>query len=157
MAPQRLLHLLLLALLPVSISACGTAPTRRPEPPAYLEFRTVLKEGQELSRDQPLLMEFDGKPLRLGPPRRFLLAEARVEDLLTGQTAVRFFITSEQVDDFRRWTAARINQRIAVILEGEILAAPVVKVPLPGEGLIVPSGPNAADRAEEIADRLKRD
>lgn len=148
--------LLMCTLLGVLV-ACGTAPSRRPEPPAYLEFRTVLEDGQELSRAEPLIKEFGGLTLRLGPPRRFLLAEARAEDLLTGQTAVRFFITQEQVDDFRRWTAARVNQRIAVLLDGEVLAAPLVKVPLPGEGLIVPSGPDAADQAHALAARLHRD
>jgi len=135
------------------LASCSTpAKTARVAPP-MLEFRAEAQDD-ELDAVGVASYTIEGKLLPFLPGKRFLIEQAWVEDISAGRKGVHFVVYPEQQDDFRRWTGEFAGRRIAIIHRGQVLSAPVIRVALPGEGVI--SG-GARGMSENQAASLVRD
>ncbi|MCA8944172.1 MAG: hypothetical protein KDB80_16525, partial [Planctomycetes bacterium] len=64
----------------------------------------------------------------------------------SGETGVVYRVRAEREEAYGDWTEARIGQRVAVIVDGVIVSAPIVMSRLPGRGMI--SGSADAEHVE---------
>lgn len=122
-----------------------------------LEFRAEAADD-ELDTVGIGAYSLDGDLIQLLPGKRFLVEQAWVEDISAGRKGVHFVIYPEQQDDFRRWTSEFVGRRVAIMHRGQILSAPVLRVALPGEGVISGGARGMSEsRAEQIARELSRE
>jgi SecD/SecF fusion protein len=140
---------------------------------AFLEFRMVHPQSDELikkgivpfgyeilkerRRDgnkeyhEPLIVSkkaergFTGKYIKRAMPDR---------DPITGQILIRFELTDEGAKLFADITRENIGQRLAIVLDGELYSAPVIRSEIPnGSGVI--EGRFTPEEAIELANVLE--
>ena len=97
-------------------------------PPCYLLHASPVIEGRDIARATP-------EPDQFGSP------------------AVRVVFSPEAGERFRRFTAAHVGDRLAIVLDGEVVSAPSIQGEIAREALI--SGEFSAEEAEDLALRLK--
>jgi protein-export membrane protein SecD len=97
-------------------------------PPCYLLHASPVIEGRDIARATP-------EPDQFGSP------------------AVRVVFSPEAGERFRRFTAAHVGDRLAIVLDGEVVSAPSIQGEIGREALI--SGEFSAEEAEDLALRLK--
>lgn len=89
--------------------------------------------------------------------RTFGIKDARACRDPAGAPAVVFLIADDEKDDFRKWTGSIVGRRMALILDGKVVATPMVKVPLPGIGVVIDETRRWNDEeAKEIASRIRK-
>jgi len=89
--------------------------------------------------------------------RVFGIKDARVCKDPQGRPAVLFLIADAEKDEFRRWTGSLVGRRMALLLDGKVVATPMVKVPLPGAGVVMDETRQWNDEeAKEIAERIRK-
>jgi SecD/SecF fusion protein len=132
---------------------------------AVLEFR-ILKEGasgttvaqiNQILRENPRLKREDLekdliKPEDLGPPllTGADLADARAVFDQFGRPQVALTFTPEGARKFEEVTRANVNRRLAIVLDGKVYTAPVIRQAITG-GQAVIEGLSGLEEASEIA------
>ncbi len=132
---------------------------------AVLEFR-ILKEGakgrtvaeiNQLLRDNPNLKREDLereliRPEDLGPPllTGADLADARAVFDQFGRPMVSLTFTPEGAKKFEEATRAHVGERLAIVLDGRVYTAPVIRQAITG-GQAVIEGLASLEEASEIA------
>ncbi|MDO8752850.1 MAG: protein translocase subunit SecD [Anaerolineales bacterium] len=82
------------------------------------------------------------------------LQTASVTRSQTGEFEISFVLTSESTDTFAEFTTAHKDQYLAIVLDKEIISAPVIKNPITdGQGLI--SGNFSQETAQTLAVQLR--
>jgi preprotein translocase subunit SecD len=136
------------------VCACSTPPKKKSSAPPLLEFRIEAEKNRQNDRPGFQTMHYQGENVLLSPPRRYMIERAMLVDVGGGGKGVHFEIYSEQRGDFQRWTGSNTLRRMAILLNGRILAMPKLQAALPGEGII--AGGLSSSEAERIVDALTR-
>jgi len=97
-------------------------------PPCYLLHASPVIEGRDVRRATPDVDQF-------------------------GSPAVRVVFTPDAGDRLRRFTAAHVGERLAIVLDGEVVSAPLIQGEVAEEALI--SGEFSAEEAKDLVLRLK--
>jgi preprotein translocase subunit SecD len=113
-----------------------------PEPGAGLTAFVVAGSRQKIFlRDEVLLTESAVKGTRV---------------LLTGGTPqIELTLTEEGARRFAEITAANVGRNLAILVDGRVVCAPVVRTPISGNRVVI-SGPFTRTEAEAIAAGLVR-
>ena len=153
--PRRFAALALLAIAGLGLSSCQS-PSSAPQTPeprsAILEFAVEAAPGEHV----PVMRhEFNGAWLELGPKRAFRIVDARPTNDDLGYPALEFEIASDQAEEFRAWTAAHLDLKLAIFVDGRVVAAPVLASALPGSGLLTfGASPWTEEQVRDLAERL---
>jgi preprotein translocase subunit SecD len=137
------------------MGACNTPPKQKTSAPPLLEFRMEAEPNQRTDAIGFQTMHYKGENVLLSPPRRYMIERAWREDVGSSGAGVHFVIYAEQRGDFQRWTGANSLRRMAILMNGQILAMPKLQAALPGEGIIAGSLSNT--EADRIVENLTRD
>jgi len=82
------------------------------------------------------------------------LQTASVTRSKTGQFAISFVLNSETSDIFSEYTTTHVNQYLAIVLDKQVISAPVIQTPITdGQGQI--SGKFTQDEAQTLAIQLR--
>jgi hypothetical protein len=106
--------------------------------PAGVEVTDGDQLPAEVPVDAPILTGFD---VRGGRP---------VEDA-AGVTAVELRFTPHGATAFGAWTAANVGERLAIVIDGRVVSAPIVQAPIP-DGSVLITGIDPAASAALLAD-----
>jgi SecD/SecF fusion protein len=140
---------------------------------AFLEFRMVdpnsdqlLKEGMVPPSDQMLTMKRknrDGsytietnlveKKLANGLTGKYITRAFANRDPVTGEPLIEFEFNSDGAEKFADVTENHINDRLAIVLDGQLYSAPVIQTRIAGRGQI--TGMADIDEAITIANVLE--
>jgi len=143
--------------------------------PAILEFKLVEKEGKS---KEDILYEFDGvmpdgkeiipsKERTEGKPRSFFLvskfaevtgnmlrsARATLGGDIGAQPIVAFKFSSEGGDKFYELTSRNPGRQLAIVLDNQVVSAPMINEPIRSEGII--KGNFTSEATKELAMLLK--
>lgn len=102
---------------------------------ARLEFRLVPKPGQDGSSSTVTLKDQQGSPYRVEDPALMTgdaVDDARVDFDPNGQVEVSLRMTSAGADDFARITAENVGRQLAIVLDGVVYSAPVIRSAITG-------------------------
>ncbi|MHB1334648.1 MAG: protein translocase subunit SecD [Candidatus Humimicrobiaceae bacterium] len=105
---------------------------------AQLEFRIV--EGYDEQNNYKL-----GPVLITGDK----LSNAKAGYDSNGQVIVQFSFNSEGAKEFEKITAANIGKQLAIVLDGQVKSAPVIRSAIAGDGVI--ENINSLEEAKDIA------
>lgn len=94
-----------------------------------------------------------GQPFETVMTGAGLDAAAAVFDQMNGGWMIEFELTSEGGDVFGPYTRNNIGQPMAIVLDGEVLSAPVIQAELPTGGVI--TGDFTQEEAETLALQLR--
>ena len=72
---------------------------------------------------------------------------------ITGSPAIPLKTTREGAEILRKVTAENLKRRVAVVVEGKVLMAPVIQSPLPGDRIVI-VGNLSGEQEREMAQRL---
>lgn len=118
--------------------------------PSTLEIRTVRDQGED--RSTPVRLDMlEGAPIVTAAD----LVDATVDRSMPGEPPrvnVRF--TKAAGDRFADYTAAHKGERLAILIDGEVLMAPVIYERIPGGTISITMGRDGGDDPARIADRL---
>lgn len=112
---------------------------------------SVRRPDGSLPDDEPLdVLSLDGELLALerpgiGGPGTFSGASRRLDD--QGRPAFGFELTDAAAEQFRAFTSANVDRRLAIVMDGEVRSAPVIRGPIGAKG-IVEGGAGGWDEAE---------
>jgi SecD/SecF fusion protein len=140
---------------------------------AFLEFRMVdpnsdqlLREGMVPPADQMLTMKRknrDGtftietnlveKKLANGLTGKYITRAFANRDPVTGEPLIEFEFNSDGAEKFADLTENHINDRLAIVLDGQLYSAPVIQTRIAGRGQI--TGMADIDEAITIANVLE--
>lgn len=160
--------LLAAALVSCTSTAGGPPPSPAPVPPVVggevgsgpvdsrvpVEMRPVLEElttgGAPGSPD--VLTDEDGLAYRLGPSIGGFdhFEDVRVLSTETGGWAVQIRLSEEDTTLFGAWTAEHVGERLAIVVDGEVVTAPVIQSAIPGGSVQIVGG-FTRDEARELA------
>jgi hypothetical protein len=123
---------------PLLLAACESHhPGHAAEPATAvspLQFAEVANPGETKGVTEYATKE--GSKLGLRAPRAFPIKSVRRTTDGLGYPAIEFEIDGPQQEAFRTWTAGLIGRRLAILVDGNLLTAPMVKSALPGHGVI---------------------
>ena len=136
---------------------------------AKLEFRLVEQdvpaEMRDEMRDDPRYMEYtemeNGKPVihsylvALSPEmdgKNITMARAH-RDEMTGQLQIMLQFNTAGAEDFKNVTARNVNRQLAIVLDGKLYCAPVIREAIAGGNASI-SGSFTEEEAKGIADAL---
>ena len=136
---------------------------------AKLEFRLVEQdvppEMRDEMRDDPRYMEYtemeNGKPVihsylvSLYPEmdgKNITMARAH-RDEMTGQLQIMLQFNTAGAEDFKNVTARNVNRQLAIVLDGKLYCAPVIREAIAGGNASI-SGSFTEEEAKGIADAL---
>jgi preprotein translocase subunit SecD len=129
--------------------------TAASSPAAEIEFRLAeTAPGPGLTR-----FERDGQPLYLHP--EVLIAAADIAsadqqmDPLWGSPVVSLVLTPAGRDQLARVTTDHVGQALAIVVDGSLLTAPIIREPILAGGLQI-SGLDSLEQAKDLAHRLGR-
>ena len=123
----------LLALtLPLAAFACPSTPAPPTSPTPTLELRVVATGGTAYVHS--------GETLHLGPPTTFHVSRAYETSNALGLPALGFEIAPEERDAFTAYTETLVDERVALLVAGEVLSVPRIVAPVPGTGIIDSGG-----------------
>ncbi len=132
----------------------GLRPRAKPPVPISVEFRLV-----DDSSDAPE-MPIKGSDERVRLAQDVIIgradivsAEAQVNQFGQSSYDVVITVTPEAAERLRATTAGNIGKRMAIVVDGVVLTAPVIQAEI-GGGVAVISGNFGAPEAYDIADRL---
>jgi preprotein translocase subunit SecD len=149
----------LLLLLSAAFS-CGTAPgkvsspahTKVEDAAPKLEFAVepLASENVKITRYQ-----LEDSFVDLGPRRSFRIVKATVASDALGFPALGFQVASEERDEFRQWTAAHVDKRLGIFLDGRLTSAPTIMSALPGSGILdFGAHHQTREQVQALADRF---
>ena len=104
-----------------------------------LQFGIVVEPGApgaEEAVPYPRRAEQGGELLVAAPLLSVHLAKAFVTVDSMGYPAVGFEIAEADVERFREFTSEFMGSRMAAIVDGTVVTAPVIASPLPGQGVL---------------------
>ncbi len=137
---------LLALILPLALTACGSNPSstlhfddRAEEQGRTIEVRTVVEDGTPF--------QLGDETFTLSGPTRFRVSRAFPTESSLGQPALGFEIADEDRRSFEEFTATLIDEPMAVLVDGDLLAVPRVAARLPGKG-VIEGGANGFARAD---------
>jgi protein-export membrane protein SecD len=110
-------------------------------------------ESDSTAGEAPILNPATGQPFTTVITGAGLQAAAAEIDPNTQEWVIRFELTSEGGGIFGPFTASRIGQPLAIVLDGEVLSAPTVQARLDTGGVI--SGAFTEDEARQLALQLR--
>ena len=143
---QRLAPVVLL----FAATACEPAPVPALEVvhPEGIEFRLVM------DADDPETTEFahEDSTLHLGSPQPFEVARVYRSFDEFGFPAIGFEIAQADAGRFKDWTGSVIGSKIAVVVNGQVLTAPTVNMPLSSGGII--TGGSFGFTEDEVRDLI---
>ncbi len=153
---------LLVLVAVLSVAGCSSAVAGTPRPassPASgvdlavpVELRPVLAPGA----GGLTLADPSGEQLALGAPlltiERLDRAQAK-PDPNTGQWVLELDLTSADAATFGDWTATHAGDRLAVVVDGEVVVAPQVQGAITG-GEVQVSGTYTRDEIEDLLARI---
>jgi preprotein translocase subunit SecD len=115
---------------------------------AFGDFRFVFAAGLWAAALVSLPQVATAEPLRIE-----LANAAPAFDSLTGEPIIDFRMTPHSVHAFAELTKANVGRKAAMLIDGRLVSAPIIREPiLGGKGQI--HGNFTAGEAREIADRL---
>lgn len=123
--------------------------------PSLLELRMEAKDGEELPVEKPV----QGMPATLHLSREAVVNASHVkkaevtENAISKQKEISVTLNDEGRDRFAKVTKDAIGKRMAVVINGKIVQAPVIRSPITG-GKFVISGNFSADEAAKLAKAL---
>ena len=150
-----------LALSCVTFVLVAASPKEVP----VFQMRKVLDGPTEDSEQVVLLHQTRGReqPVKevLNVAKTPVLADSAVKgarvraDSITGKPQIEINFTEQGRKQFAEITKANVNKRLAIIVSGKVLCAPVIRTEIPG-GQAVISGDFSAREAKELADAINR-
>ncbi len=148
---------------PSAPSVAGSGPVEAKVP---VEFRPVLSvaptaTGASAAPAAPAaggtLTGKDGAVYTVGPSIGDLsrFDDVAVSDAGEGGAGwtVTIDLTTEGTRLFADWTAAHVNEQLAIVVDGELVSAPTIASPIPG-GVVQISGSFTKAQAEQLADEI---
>ena len=121
-----------------------------------VQFRAVEQATPGGSAAPPdTLADADGVAYRLGPAigdfTRFDAIRAEADP--TGNWVVTIDLTNEDAATFARWTADNTGSQLAIVVNGEVVTAPVIQSAITG-GTVQISGDYTREDAEELVNAI---
>lgn len=99
---------------------------------------------------------FNDRTIRLRELWTFEIQGASPTHDSLGWPAIQFEIADGQKDEFRRWTAILVEHRLAILIDGVVVATPTVKSPLPGSGIIESGAAHwSEEEVKSLANRIR--
>jgi len=118
---------------------------------AAIDVRFIVNAADATSE---LLPFFTGdEELRVGPAHMFGLQEASASADERGFPAIAFKVTDDDTESFTQLTADHIGDRMAIVVDGQVISVATVQAPLPGSAII--SGRFTPEYAGDIVSRLR--
>src|ERR1044071_728498 len=128
--------------------------------PGSLEIRRVVEEKNSASAEElPVAHARAGGERSLRVMKESVLDSSDVarataqKDAVTGDYGILVKLTEKGKERFAAVTEQSIGKRLAVIVDGKIVTAPVVRTKIPGGSMVV-SGNMTAKEADELAEKL---
>jgi preprotein translocase subunit SecD len=151
---RRIIALLLLT----ACSLFSADPGAKPVP--TLEFRPVVPKGTPNATPHVLKTRGENEDLFLSPTiildaSSVERAYATVEDDPT-RASITIELTAKGASDFAAYTRKNVGERIAMIVNGTIVTAPIIRDAIFG-GSVAISGDFTFERAQELARSIKPD
>ncbi|MGB0954034.1 MAG: SecDF P1 head subdomain-containing protein [Planctomycetota bacterium] len=146
--------LLFTTLVGLALPACTSCPAETCES-APIVFRMEVPEGTE---GAVAGHDLEGAPGThwFGEAHEFPLGYAGPTRSSKGAPAVAFEIVAHKQDDFADFTEQHKGKRMAIVIDGEIIAAPTIADRLPGSGILEGGAEGfTEERVEEIAHFLR--
>lgn len=144
----------ILALLLMALPACSNIPAAASEG-SPIVFRIEVPEGTEgavVARG----LHGTNDLAWFGDAQEFPLGYAGPTLSSTGSHAVAFEIVAHKQEAFAAFTEANIGKRMAIEIDGEILAAPTIASRLPGAGVMEGGAEGfSQERVEELVQYLR--
>jgi preprotein translocase subunit SecD len=130
-------------LCPVQETPTLPPSTEPPPPPSPRPSPTVLPDpsGEQLALDEPIMTV-----------RRLDTATVRYDQVSTAWV-LELDLNDEDTATFADWTAAHTGERLAVVVDGEVVVAPQIQSAITG-GIVQLSGNYTQDEARELLDRI---
>jgi hypothetical protein len=135
-----------------SEAAAETEPAPR-GPVPVLQFAAVadVDERKEVTEHV-----YADDTVRLRPPRAFEIQDARLAHDQNGYPAVLFVIADAEKEEFRRWTGTLVRRKMAMLIDGRVIAVPKVNSALPGAGIVVDDTRHwTVEEATALAERIR--
>ena len=106
-------------------------------------------------------MELDGRAVWVSPTVSLTsadIAKAEPATMPDGKKAIGIEFNDAGADKMRRLSAAQMNKLIAMVLDGRLIWAPLVRSEIGKQGMITGNGPNGLDDAtiQRILASVKR-
>ena len=121
-----------------------------------VQLRPVLEERPDGRAEPPdVLVDGDGVAYRLGPAVGDLtrFEEVRAEVGQHGGWVVHLQLGAEDAAEFAGWTAANVGERLAVVVDGAVVTAPVIQDAIIG-GAVQITGDFTRDDATAIVEAI---
>jgi len=128
--------------LPVTfvLAGCAWPVPRGMVDPNVLQFRAVADEAGEDTEPMTVREEGKGVVLHLRKDARLTAADVRSARAGTqsrrGEATVYLAFTEEGRRKFSEATKVSVGRRLAIVVEGRLLAAPTVQHPIQGDAVI---------------------
>ncbi len=139
----------------------GRLRLHRVEAEAATREALLESQGGELPATTEVLTgsgDEPGSPIHYLVQRRAVITGRDVKNARVGvdslsQPAVHFSLTPRAASRFEDWTSRNIGQRVAIVMDGEVVTAPRIQGRIGGEGQI--TGRFTAEEAQELAQVLR--
>jgi preprotein translocase subunit SecD len=143
-----------------AVAFMGAVLTAQDAQPGSFEIRQVVDEKDSAGAETlPFAHVRQGGESSLRVTKEAVLDGADVaravaqKDPITGDYGVLVTLTEKGKERFATVTERSVGKRLAVIVDGKIVTAPVVRTKIPGGSLVV-SGNLTAKEAGELAEKL---
>ncbi len=130
--------------------------------PTSFQIRRVVEEKDSANSETlPFANARPGAETSLRVMKQAVLDAADVasattqKDPITGDNSVRVTLTEKGKERFAKLTEQSIGKRLAVIVDGKIMIAPVIRERIAGGSLVVTGNLTSKD-AEELAEKFNR-
>lgn len=159
---MRAVLLVLLLVLTGCSAEVGGAPEKDDSPvvgPVDLvfpiEMRPVLEPSTSALPSATELPDPSGESLTLADPVMTIERLDRAEIMLdpSQQWALSITLTDEDATTFADWTADHIGERLAMVIDGEVVIAPTIQDAITG-GVVHITGNYTQDDIRELLDKI---
>jgi preprotein translocase subunit SecD len=133
-----------IALLALALSGCSRDPQRA----THLSFHRISAQSSDVTRPANL----NGETIYLIEPPAIMspmIADAYSSIDDHGRPYIFIKFAAPTISDFAAVSRAAIGERLAIVVSGELVAAPVLREPI-SNGVISVSGPFSPTKAQDI-------
>lgn len=134
-----------------------------PSKPATFEVRLVLDKATDDSEQLTVLQQStvpkQAEPERLHVQKKALLARADLKSAdvhkskVNGAPEIQIAFSEQGTKRFAEVTRKHVGERLAIVIDGKVYSAPVVRTEIPG-GKAVISGSFSQEEATQLVSRL---
>lgn len=120
-----------------------------------IEMRPVVEQGTSTIPDGDELPDPSGELLTLAEPMMVVeeLDGAEVKASETGGWVLNLDLTEKDAKTFGDWTADHVNERLAMVIDGEIVIAPEIQSAITG-GQVQITGDYTQSEIRDLLDKI---